>query len=407
MPDSPRSMANMIGHMFQLLTVLLALTLLLYGDGLSFLILIIPSVILLWMTVSGHKRDDYALLVFKLAVLVQSVILWLSLMSTVWDQVDRSMLQDRYRSNSVKNTYSNPFVKEVDHTSIPRKVKVDERYPHEGGDKVGGSKGNGRDRGTKNGSAYKKVIARELKQPLALPPAGEGEVEGDKDALLQRVFGKLPSSDFDDLKFRTKNEIKSTLSTIFSELPSAGFLPGYKNPCWFKPDTAPPQLVCLPYVYMLGMPKCGTSDLYARIINHEHISPPKRKEIRWFTRGEFEFGKLPDKQRLGVDTSIYDFTAHFTGAAKEIQENPSRVITLDGNPNPKRFPMCLHLWYCGRGQCHCFHDKATSSLPPTHTNTHTRTHTHEHTHTYTHTNTYKHRWTTHTLVANAGTRWKP
>ena len=63
---------------------------------------------------------------------------------------------------------------------------------------------------------------------------------------------------------------------------------------------------------------------------HEHISAPKRKEIRWFTRGEFDYRKLADKQKLTLDTSIYDFTSFFDGPTNSIQENPGKVITLDG-----------------------------------------------------------------------------
>jgi hypothetical protein len=50
-------------------------------------------------------------------------------------------------------------------------------------------------------------------------------------------------------------------------------------------------LACLPYVYMLGQPRCGTSDLFERLKRHSEVSAPERKEIRWFTRGEFDSGK--------------------------------------------------------------------------------------------------------------------
>ena len=110
--------------------------------------------------------------------------------------------------------------------------------------------------------------------------------------LLDIVFGTLPSSDFDDLKYRSKSEIHLKLAKIFSELPSDGFLPEYKNPCWVKNNReeeekeaeseSPPGgnlalkkegkkggLVCLPYVYILGQPKCGTSDLFERVVKHQ------------------------------------------------------------------------------------------------------------------------------------------
>ena len=251
MPDTPRSMASLIGHMFQLLTLLLSLTLLIYGDTLSFVVLMIPTVILLWMTLSHHKRDDFALLILKLAVLVQSVVLWLSLMTSVWESVDQSIIHDLYRPKAVKNSYSNQYVSVHDRTSIPKKMKAQERDYHRGDNQNGG--GEGAESGARKSKvAYQKLIARHFSPPLD----GEGRT-----ALIERVFGKLPDSDFDDLKYRSRGDVRSSLSTIFSEIPDAGYLPGYKNPCWFKPGTGVPELTCLPYVYMLGMPKCGTSDL--------------------------------------------------------------------------------------------------------------------------------------------------
>ena len=109
--------------------------------------------------------------------------------------------------------------------------------------------------------------------------------------LLDIVFGTLPSSDFDDLKYRSKSEIHLKLAKIFSELPSNGFLPEYKNPCWVKNNREEEEeeskapgnslalkkqegkegggLACLPYVYILGQPKCGTSDLFERVVKHQ------------------------------------------------------------------------------------------------------------------------------------------
>jgi hypothetical protein len=51
-------------------------------------------------------------------------------------------------------------------------------------------------------------------------------------------------------------------------------------------------VACLPYVYILGQPKCGTSDLFERVKRHNHVSGPQKKEVRWFTRGEFSLDKL-------------------------------------------------------------------------------------------------------------------
>ncbi|CAH1229621.1 CHST15 [Branchiostoma lanceolatum] len=86
---------------------------------------------------------------------------------------------------------------------------------------------------------------------------------------------------------------------IFSALPRE-FLPNYKNPCWFEKvnetdvgsqlrdrlvdnGTGHFRLRCLPYFYIIGMPKCGTTDLYYRITEHpDVVGGPK--EPHWWAK---------------------------------------------------------------------------------------------------------------------------
>lgn len=119
--------------------------------------------------------------------------------------------------------------------------------------------------------------------------------------LVVEVFGKLPPVDFPDLKYRPPEEVRETLKRIFVEAPSKGFDARFKNPCWMKSgdmiDAKQPNLrkrhddrrtdtileasdyACLPYVYILGQPKCGTTDLFSRITRHPKVVGPKRKEV--------------------------------------------------------------------------------------------------------------------------------
>ena len=144
----------------------------------------------------------------------------------------------------------------------------------------------------------------------------------------QEMFHSLPSSNFPDLKYRSVEEIKQFLPTIFSELPKQ-FDTKYKNPCWIVDQNHPQYtlqqqqrqrqqqqqndkkkvkdkkkkarsleveeidleaeeenenevmngLNCLPYFYILGQPKSGTSDLWNRLIKHPNIIPPAKKEV--------------------------------------------------------------------------------------------------------------------------------
>ena len=121
--------------------------------------------------------------------------------------------------------------------------------------------------------------------------------------LIQKVFGEIGPSEFPDLKYRSSNEVKRKLQRVFNELPSDGFDSSFKSPCWKhdpnlrsrygpEPDADPrehlsaqqflledgQELSCLPHIYILGQPKCGTTDLYARLAKHEMVMAPRRKE---------------------------------------------------------------------------------------------------------------------------------
>ena len=42
-----------------------------------------------------------------------------------------------------------------------------------------------------------------------------------------------------------------------------------KNPCWHASNG---DIFCLPYFYMIGMPKSGSTDLSDRIRQHPHVT---------------------------------------------------------------------------------------------------------------------------------------
>lgn len=66
------------------------------------------------------------------------------------------------------------------------------------------------------------------------------------------------------------------------------FNSSHKNPCWTSVNG---KLKCLPYFQVIGMDKCGTTDLFARISRHPDVVPNvKNKETMWWSwerYGEF------------------------------------------------------------------------------------------------------------------------
>ena len=103
---------------------------------------------------------------------------------------------------------------------------------------------------------------------------------------------------------------------------STHFLPNYRNPCWREPlptgnsylsnvyrtypETRGPfkelsqrwdnlrkerdhsrtwRLRCLPYFYIAGLAKTGTTDLYRSLAEHPDVTLPMVKEPHWWTMG--------------------------------------------------------------------------------------------------------------------------
>eukprot|EP01031_Cornospumella_fuschlensis_P040431 gene40431-49273_t len=130
--------------------------------------------------------------------------------------------------------------------------------------------------------------------------------------VLQELLGSSLEVDFPDLAYWDDEELRARYPTMFRELP-AQFDSRFRNPCWQdEQDNSNSnnnnnninnangnRLRCLPLAYLLGQPKCGTSDLFVRLAAHHLIIPPSRKEVRWFTRGEFVRGDMEHEDGAG------------------------------------------------------------------------------------------------------------
>ncbi|BFZ18915.1 hypothetical protein BsWGS_21954 [Bradybaena similaris] len=96
-----------------------------------------------------------------------------------------------------------------------------------------------------------------------------------------------------------------------------------KNPCWN--DTG--VFRCLPYFYIAGFSKCGTSDLFFKLVQHPEVAKSGVKEKHWF-----------DYFRFVADTRfIQNYTDKFINGTSHIesevhQTGYSNKITVDGTP---------------------------------------------------------------------------
>ncbi|XP_076461709.1 carbohydrate sulfotransferase 15-like [Babylonia areolata] len=92
------------------------------------------------------------------------------------------------------------------------------------------------------------------------------------------------------------------------------------------------RLRCLPYFYIAGMPKCGSTDLYRRVRLHpDIIIGPPMKEPHWWSKHRFG-------QRLNFTTWIplEDYVDLYDKAAQEIQRRQSQD-SRDGDDNDDVF----------------------------------------------------------------------
>ena len=224
-----------VGYFFQFITIVLAGYFFIWGQTTSFIIVLLPSLFLFYLSSLGKK--DWGYFVLKVITLFQALAIWASITSDMWSSIPDDHI---LKSPVVKNTMN----------------KI-----------------------TNSAQDLNSVI---MKRPITVLST---KAKDNTRKLITKAFGELKPSNFDDLKFRSAQEVREFFPKMFSEIPQDGFLPDFKNPCWYRNGEDGSRdirnLACLPYVYLLGQPKCGTSDLFNRLIHHPQIAPPKRKEIRW------------------------------------------------------------------------------------------------------------------------------
>ena len=87
------------------------------------------------------------------------------------------------------------------------------------------------------------------------------------------------------------------------------------------------ELYCLPYFFIAGFPKSGTTTLHTALQEHVQIAPPTDKEPQWWTRVPLE-----DMNTEYLKLTVMKYLLYFTEAAKGISQNHKvGTITYDGS----------------------------------------------------------------------------
>lgn len=165
------------------------------------------------------------------------------------------------------------------------------------------------------------------------------------------MFDNSSGSFVDYVNYTKSVWINPSLNLLHRETPS--FLPNFKNPCWYEQlhhsdvykdnkylsvsrsarlkslqlmnvwsqrlsaNRNAQRLRCLPYFQVIGQPKCGSTDLFWRIVRHKDVYSPPIKELHWWSR---------NRQGKNINfTDIIPFPQYidmFDMAALHIEKSP-------------------------------------------------------------------------------------
>ena len=265
---------KLCGYIIQAITIMLGVSFIWNHHSLIGIILF--AVTIFADTGLSSVRKDFTRMSVKLLFLLYGILLWFIFVTP-----------SNVKQNKLSNADTTLYARTRNIT--PRKTRSQQKYPVKHSElKVGNSGRLDKLSGDTIAAEPKNIQKLEVISSLRRK-ASSVEVHSRSISLLAKVFGDLPRSDFADLKYRGSEEVKAQLAQVFSEMPPDGFLPSIKNPCWkYDMDMNPDiprtledlftgkeeeqlSLACLPFAYILGQPKCGTSDLFERLKSHPDI----------------------------------------------------------------------------------------------------------------------------------------
>ena len=93
-----------------------------------------------------------------------------------------------------------------------------------------------------------------------------------------------------------------------------------------KDTTNTSTLFCLPSIFLIGFPKCGTSTFYNMITSHENVAAPFIKEGHFWK----EFLSSNTDTKLYKEFQVLNYLYHFRPAAEAINRNPD-ALTIDAS----------------------------------------------------------------------------
>ncbi|KAG2441828.1 hypothetical protein HXX76_003436 [Chlamydomonas incerta] len=101
----------------------------------------------------------------------------------------------------------------------------------------------------------------------------------------------------------------------------------YKNPCWVTKDG---KFRCAPYFHILGVSKCGTTDLYHRLSQHPQLFEGRNKGPHWWDECPYP----PKGACTAPPNGDFDgYVELFADAAAKIRSKDANAITGEASSN--------------------------------------------------------------------------
>lgn len=118
----------------------------------------------------------------------------------------------------------------------------------------------------------------------------------------------------------------------FSYIESQQLIKDYKNPCWREAHGTRTVVKCMPYFQILGVSKCGTTDLYHRLSFNPDLVDCGWKGPHFWDESVYPVPahRASDRRYNG---SFPAYVSIFDRAALRIQEEPLSRITGEASSN--------------------------------------------------------------------------
>ena len=94
-----------------------------------------------------------------------------------------------------------------------------------------------------------------------------------------------------------------------------------KNPCWENGNDG--TLNCMPYFFLAGFPKCGTTTVHNILTKHPQISPPQVKEGHWWVNAQLKNSDIPHVRKAVLQ--------YFNNFHIDNSHSDKQLITYDGS----------------------------------------------------------------------------